>query len=36
MFSHSKKDYYSWSSNIACEANQQQRVYEAALQMTGM
>jgi hypothetical protein len=36
MFSHSKKDYYSWNSNIACEANQQQRVYETAIQMTGM
>ena len=32
MFSHTKKDYYSVNCDIAIEANQQQRIYEAALQ----
>jgi hypothetical protein len=35
MFSHTKKDYYSVNCNIAIEANQQQRVFEAAVQLHG-
>ena len=34
MFSHSKKDYYSVNCDIAIEANQQQRIYETALQIS--
>ena len=34
MFSHSKKDFYSVNCDIAIEANQQQRIYETALQIS--
>lgn len=34
MFTHSKKDYYSVNADIAIEANQQQRIFEAALHIT--
>lgn len=34
MFSHSKKDYYSVNCDIAIEANQQQRIYETAIQIS--
>jgi hypothetical protein len=31
MFTHEKKDFYSVNSDIAVQANQQQRIYEAAV-----
>ena len=34
MFTHTKKDYYSVNADIAVEANQQQRIYEAAVHLT--
>ena len=34
MFTHTKKDYYSVNCDIAVEANQQQRIYEAAVHLT--
>ena len=34
MFTHTKKDYYSVNCDIAIEANQQQRIYEAAVHLT--
>ena len=34
MFTHSKKDFYSVNADIATEANQQQRIYEAAVHLT--
>ena len=36
MFTHTKKDFYSVNAEIAIEANQQQRMYEAQLAQTMM